>query len=358
MQTYNSSYRPTETFTYTPYPLVKYYNGYVKYSTDPLTPKPPIFEFNTSSRILATFTGLGMPSINTITSGSPNMDGRVYEGTKYGTREVTLRLRSNGCSREEYWKLREEMIAAFRPRYHLPMAQSGYSQALGFNAFSTGEGQLRIDRVDGKTFALDCICTDGMPFMPRDLDSWDEFGFEEDVVFTAHSPFLYDPAYKLITLPNVVDGQILDISYKGTAPTFPLIIYDNGPSPSAPQGYTPNHVFGIESLYPEIQGLYIQQNPLNTGQVLIDLKPGRKRVLRGDPNGIPSSTLGRTLLEEPWAAFSEFSIGPIYERHGGAGLDEGLNRWKFTTPTDPTQVYGFLNNFQVRVYYYERYTGM
>lgn len=130
-------------------------------------------------RFLMSFSDMGMPPISYIKQKGPFQHGSSLLDYRLEERIIQYIHRRDGCSREEYWDNRADIINALRPN-----RQSANTFALG---------KLRKKLPDKSVRDIDVLILEGPTFGPRSLEDWDEFGFTEALRFIAPDPTFYDP---------------------------------------------------------------------------------------------------------------------------------------------------------------------
>jgi len=175
--------------------------------------------------------GLGLPRINYRTQRGPFQDGETVLGFVLEPRTLTLIHRHNGCSRQEYWDMRAELLNVTRPN----------RQSL--TEFATGILRKRLP--DNSQRDLNVLISSGLQFNDNPA-KWDEFSVQPVVQFIAHDPVLFNPIQESASFVNFValgelvfpitfdaDGIVFNsddiqlstsVTTVGTYKTFPLIV--------------------------------------------------------------------------------------------------------------------------------------
>lgn len=239
-----------------------------------ITPDGTVYDFDNSldQFMLAGFRGLGMPGITYQTQRGPFQDGETPLGFKLEPRIIQLLHRRNGCSRDEYWAIRANLLDIFRPNRQFA------------GVFETG--QLRIIQPDLTKRDLNVFIQSGPEFVGREQGRWDEFSIQEVIQFIAHDPVLYDPDEHIFSfaLPS---GGIDELTYDIT---FPIEFSSNATMETDTIAYN-----GTYKSYPKLILVGPMTNPIirnlstntkieltmtiNLAQtVTIDLSPGNKSV--------------------------------------------------------------------------------
>lgn len=195
---------------------------------------------NGRTRAVLSETGGGLPPIAYLASSGPFQDGQTLRGYRLQPRVYILLVRWQGCSRDEYWRLRSKLLDRVRPN----------RQTIG----TLNPYRLRKRYFEGgalKTRDLYVMPAQGPEFIGRNPQQWDEWGFSETIRFIAHDPTWYDgDTTSVAVTPTTADnlifpftfpflfgtGVISDseaVTYTGTWAAYPTI-YIDGPV-SGPQ---------------------------------------------------------------------------------------------------------------------------
>lgn len=186
-----------------------------------------VYNFSTSIHTLMSETGSGMAPINLLTQQAPMQHGASLMDYRLQPRTIQLLFRADGCSREEYWANRAELLNILR-----------------INRSTQITGVLRYNLPDGSVRDIDVVCDAGPAFESRSLTDWDEWAFTETLRFYAPDPTFYDPTLVTvnwslsnplseldfpITFPiqfgsSVLTGQTKDVTYAGTWGAYPQIV--------------------------------------------------------------------------------------------------------------------------------------
>lgn len=132
-----------------------------------------------SGRFVLTEEGTGLPPIEYVTERGPFQDGETVRGFFLRPSVISLRIRNNFCSRDEYWVGRSELLNAINP-------------TRGTN------GTLRRILSNGVTRDITCVIQAGPGFQARKLDAWDEWAFDEMLRFVCFNPTWYNPAVQSV----------------------------------------------------------------------------------------------------------------------------------------------------------------
>lgn len=213
--------------------------------------------------------GWGMPPIEYVTQRGPFQHGESVRAVFLRPRTIQVIIRQQGCSRSEYWSLRNNLLDMLRP------ARAG-----------TTPGTLRKIMAGGEIRDFDAYASQGPAFPGRQPGVWDEWSIQDTIRFTCFNPIATKPTlYSLafvsasssvftfpVTFPvtfGAFGGAGAAVS-NGTWETYPVLIL-NGPLTS-----------------PTIQNLTTDEKfQLNTtvsaGQVVtVDFAYGKKSVTRND----------------------------------------------------------------------------
>lgn len=182
--------------------------------TIPLADQLKVYRFNnTEDQFSQSFTGMGLPPIKYITQRGPFQHGQTVLDFRLQTRMIQYIHRRNGCSRDEYWDNRGDLINLIRPNRW---------------SCSFELGRLRKIQPDGTVRDILAVIEFGPMFAARDKSRWDEWAFTEALRFRCDEPTFFDPAlqsavWELDNLENLI--------FYGAALGIPGVIPD---SPGAP----------------------------------------------------------------------------------------------------------------------------
>ena len=162
-----------------------------------------VYKFNNGvDKLLYSFTGMGMPPLEYITQRGPYQHGQSVLDFRLQSRTIQYIHRRKGCSREDYWSNRGNLLNLIRPnRWECNFQQ----------------GRLRKVQPDGTVRDIMAVIEFGPRFEPRDLNVWDEWAFTEAIRFVCHDPTFFDPnlqraVWVLSNLENLIFyGAALDI---------------------------------------------------------------------------------------------------------------------------------------------------
>jgi phage-related protein len=143
-----------------------------------VTPDGAVLELNDPpARAVLSAEGFGMLPISQETTRGPYQHGTTLLGVRGEPRQITLLIRFNGCSRNNYWDLRDTLNSAFRPNRT--------------NMNNPIPGTLYRHLYNGQIRAIDVVRASGLNYPPR--DGWDEFSVQDTIDFVATNPIFYDP---------------------------------------------------------------------------------------------------------------------------------------------------------------------
>lgn len=255
----------------------------------------------TSGIYVTSFTGFGHSPIRYVTSKSPNQHGEYVGDFRLDPRDITLRLRINGCDRADYWRIRESLVNAIRPNWQRSLLVPAFGNntvaaAFGLVAGVGGPHQLviHIPQTDGSTVerAVDVFYRDGLSFEPDSNEEWDAFGVDETLGLVAYNPVIYDPTPTVYEVE--ADGfGLADFTgvHNGNWHAYPFILIDmdNANISASPTDYD----FFVYMDYPVNQKIALSMSDLSPYRLLdtsiaIDLRAESKRVYIVD-NTTPST---------------------------------------------------------------------
>lgn len=194
---------------------------------------------NGRTRAVLSETGGGLPPITYIASSGPFQDGQTLRGYRLQPRAYILLVRWQGCSREEYWRLRAKLLDRVRPN----------RQTIGtLNPYRLRKRYLQGDALQVRDLYV--MPAQGPEFIGRNPQQWDEWGFSETIRFIAHDPTWYDgDTTSVAVTPTTTDNLVFPftapfifgsgvishseaVTYAGTWAAYPTITIDgpvNGP---------------------------------------------------------------------------------------------------------------------------------
>ncbi len=280
------------------------------------SPDGLIHRFDTHTRFMLTETGLGMPPIEYFTQTGPLQHGNTIVDYRLRPRVIQMMVRENGCSREDYWAIRSNLINMIRPN----------RQTLG--SFSLGK--LRKYLPGNAVRDIDVTIEEGPAFVARELGSWDEYSYSETIRFIAPDPTFYDPSQVLevISLPLADEVENLQFPFDFEIGVNPeSLVFGFATLSTGGQNITYN---GTWKAYPTITivgpmgGAYILNN--TTGDsiklnyeivagetVAIGLSPGSKSVT----SSISGDMIGALDVTSDLATFH---LAPDPEAPGGVNV--------------------------------------
>lgn len=179
--------------------------------------------------------GYGMPPLEYVTQRGPFQDGESVKAVFLRPRTVQLVIRRNGCSRAEYWNIRNTLLDILRPRRSNPITGVAISPST--------PGILRKYLANGAIRELFAFPSEGPGFPSHGPETWDEYSVQDTLRFTCYDPVARDPKLQSaafvssgsittfpITFPLTIAsfGSNTLIKTDGTWDTFPTIVI-NGP---------------------------------------------------------------------------------------------------------------------------------
>lgn len=145
--------------------------------------------------------GLGMPPIEYVTQRGPAQHGETVKNFFLRPRIIQLIIRRSGCSRVEYWNIRNALLGILRPG----------------RVGATNSGTLRKFLANGGVRDLLVFTSEGPGFPSHNPDQWDQWSIQDTIRFTAYDPIARDPHLRTIAFQSGV--------IPGTFPiTFPYVI--------------------------------------------------------------------------------------------------------------------------------------
>ncbi len=137
---------------------------------------------NVPKRAVTLVEGFGLPPQVINSTSGPYQHGEDVLSYRLSPREVNVTIRHNACSKDAYWTYRDTLIDTLGLQRTDPNNPT--------------EGTLRrIYYINGvrKTRDLKVLLTGGLKYVAPPNDRWDQWGINEELVFKAHNPILYDP---------------------------------------------------------------------------------------------------------------------------------------------------------------------
>lgn len=148
-------------------------------------------------RAVLLYEGDGLVPPEADTTRGPFQHGNTVTGFRLPPRRMDLLIRQNGCSRDDYWELRElltNMMRINRSDLNNPTM-----------------GTLRRVLSNGDIRDLDGYFSRGPLFeYPR---NWDSFSIQETLEFTAPNPILYEPTTRTSSLSDFTIPDITDLTF-------------------------------------------------------------------------------------------------------------------------------------------------
>lgn len=132
-------------------------------------------------RAIMSMDGWGLPSANISTSQGPFQHGTTPLSIRLPHREINMLIRRNGCNRNDYWAIRNDL------NNHLRLSRT--------NLNLPEPAHLRRYLSDGRVRQLDVMIGNG-PGYSEGGKEWDSWSFMEELTFIAHNPLIYDPDQK------------------------------------------------------------------------------------------------------------------------------------------------------------------
>lgn len=267
-----------------------------------ISPDGLIYNFHDpSGKALITMSNWGLPAAEIADARGPFQHGTNPLTIRMPPRRVPMEITHTGCSREEYWSNRIDLVNALRLNRT--------------NVNNPTPGSLRWYRANGQIRQLDVFVVRG-PEFPLGKDRWNEFSYQETLEFLAHNPIIYDPALKTSTFIDlgctITDhlvfpfsfGQvdvlfgistcnatnIRTVNYLGNWQEFPLITV-TGPAKNFKITHTQTGLFIRFSDYTIPSG----------DSAIFDLRYGRKTVKLGSTG---ASLLGRISTDSDLGTFA------------------------------------------------------
>ncbi len=124
--------------------------------------------------------GLGMPPIEYLTERGPHQHGETIIDYRLQSRVLQMLYRREGCSRQDYWDNRSELLDVMRPNRQ--RTTSG----------KPAPGQLRKILPNQQIRDIDVFIQQG-PDFEQAGNVWDEHSFETVLRLVAPEPTLYNP---------------------------------------------------------------------------------------------------------------------------------------------------------------------
>jgi hypothetical protein len=149
------------------------------------SPDGEVYHFDAMDRFLISEAGFGMPDLKFIEQRAPMQHGKSIFDYRLEPRIIQLIFRENGCSRDEMWDNRANILNIIKPDRQSP------------GVFDLGV--LRKILPDGSIRDIDVLVQQGPEFRARVAGRWDEWAIHEIVRFIAPNPIFYDPTVYTLT---------------------------------------------------------------------------------------------------------------------------------------------------------------
>jgi len=161
-------------------------------------------------RAIWNMSGWGLSPREVSTTRGPFQQGDTVLSQRLDTREITLTLRHNGCSKSDYLGHRGTWVDYLREN------RSSLYDPTPF--------QLIWHYIEDRTYksrALDVFFEEGFVFTPPRSDVWDGFAIQEELRFVAHNPLIYDPTQQTKIFSGTPDEVVFPL-------TFPIFTQEHG----------------------------------------------------------------------------------------------------------------------------------
>lgn len=290
-------------------------------------PKRAIMEMN----------GWGIPEANISATQGPFQHGLTPLSIRLPHREITMTIRRNGCSRNDYWAIRRDL------NNHLRLSRTNLNLPV--------PSHLRRYLSDGRIRQLDVMIASG-PGYSEGGDTWDGFSFMEELTFIAHNPIIYYPVQRTastsslactptaqLQFPFAFGGSLLTfgtnicvgtdslyVNYEGDWEEFPTITVTG-----------PGDDFMIEHAQTGMK-IMLDYSIAAGETITFDLTYNKKTII----NNFGVSLLGYLTEDSNLGAFS-LQPDPI--------ASNGLN-------TLDISIFNATTDTNVQVAYYDRYQGI
>lgn len=195
-----------------------------------ITPDGESFSLHEPSakRAVTQVEGFGMPPYDVNTTRSPYQHGETPLSVRLNPRTIRVTLRHSECDRSSYWGTRSTLVDRMRPnRVSLNASEAGVLRRI---YYINGVKTIR----DVKVFLRE-----GLVFSYPAASTWDMFGINEQLVFEALDPVIYDPTASTATIttftaeldlamvfPFVLGSYVntQNVTYTGTWFSFPTVV--------------------------------------------------------------------------------------------------------------------------------------
>lgn len=210
------------------------------------------------------FSGWGLPTPDTSLVKSAYVDGEFMASHKMGTRDMTMNIFTDGCSRADYWAMRKTLVEylynysypdSSLSNWAVPERWSSYAgDTTGVwetklyyetlysrdiprtypsapTAYEYANGNLGplmwIKDINDRTYHAYVHYQSGADFSPRDLEEWKEWSIEESLSFAAYDPYVYLHEPRVIDYSYTVPELKLSFDYYGNARAKPIVEFQN-----------------------------------------------------------------------------------------------------------------------------------
>lgn len=265
--------------------------------------------------------GFGMPPIEWVTERGPFQHGETVKDFFLRPRTVQLVVRRNGCSRAEYWNIRNTLLDILRPGRG-PLGRPR-------------PGTLRKYTANGAVRELQAYPSEGPGFPSRGPDVWDQYSVQDTLRFTCYDPIAKDPKIKSTTFSAVGSQGVFPI-------TFPFQTSSFGSN-------TTVQYAGTWLSYPTV----ILNGPLN-GPIVRNLTTGEKIQLDG------SIASGRTVTIDLTFGTKTVTLDDGTNMIGLVSADSDLATFHLTPGVNLLSAFssGTASGSNIVLQWYERYIGL
>lgn len=174
-----------------------------------ISPDGEVYNFHDPvRRAVISMDGWGMPAADIAGTRGAFQHGITPTSVRIPPRKIQMQIRSNRCSRNDYWEARGDLIDILR-----------LNRA---NLNDPSPGALRWYRSDGEIRQIDVFVTKG-PAFPTRADGWDSFGFSDSIEFTAYNPIIYDPTQINQSFPGLICTTLTQLQFPFTFEKYNII---------------------------------------------------------------------------------------------------------------------------------------
>ena len=291
---------------------------------------------NVPKRAVTLVEGFGLPPQVINSTSGPYQHGEDVLSYRLSPRDVNVTIRHNACSKDDYWTYRDTLIDT------LGLQRTDPNNPV--------EGTLRrIYYINGvrKTRDLKVLLTSGLKYIAPPNDKWDQWGINEELVFRAHNPIIYDPTQITSTITTFTSSLrfpfvfpfvlgnftgTTTINYAGTWFEYPTIVITGPATDVTIHNTTTDKFIRLSGTIPVAE------------TVTIDLTYGAKTV---------TGTHGEDLLGyiTPESNLGDFSLlhDPLVSN--GQNI---INVYAYDTSFGAGEVY----TTSIAIKYYNRYIGI